>query len=79
MHTKTAVCCGLVLLVAAMIAAGLDGIERKLDPGDAVNVDPETLTPAQREAIGARRLPQSLTEALDARHGIFIVFSALPK
>jgi glutamine synthetase len=54
------------LALGAFIQAGLDGIQRKIDQGDAVNVDPETLTAAQREAIGARRLPLSLTEALDA-------------
>jgi glutamine synthetase len=31
-----------------------------------VNVDPATLTDAERLAVGARRLPASLAEALDA-------------
>src|SRR5262249_56223980 len=54
------------LALGACIHAGLDGIRRKLDPGEAVNVDPATLTDAQRLAAGARRLPTSLAEALDA-------------
>ena len=54
------------LALGACIHAGLDGIRRKLDPGEAVNVDPATLTDAQRAAVGARRLPTSLAEALDA-------------
>ncbi len=54
------------LALGACIQAGLDGIRRKLDPGEAVNVDPATLTDAQRLAVGAHRLPTSLAEALDA-------------
>jgi len=54
------------LALGAVIRAGLDGIRRKLDPGESVNVDPATLTDAERLAVGARRLPASLAEALDA-------------
>src|SRR5215471_1649228 len=54
------------LALGAVIHAGLDGIRRKLDPGEAVNVDPATLTDDQRRAVGAHRLPASLAEALDA-------------
>jgi glutamine synthetase len=54
------------LALGAVIHAGLDGIRRKLDPGEAVNVDPAVLTDAQRSARGARRLPESLGAALDA-------------
>src|SRR5262252_4523881 len=35
------------LALGAFIHAGLDGIRRKLDPGEAVNVDPATLTDAE--------------------------------
>ena len=54
------------LALGAFIYAGLDGIRERIDPGDAVNVDPATMTEEEREAAGARRLPRSLTEALDA-------------
>ncbi|HEV2373561.1 MAG TPA: glutamine synthetase family protein [Streptosporangiaceae bacterium] len=54
------------LALGACIQAGLDGIRRKLDPGEAVNVDPATLTESQRLAVGAHRLPQTLDAALDA-------------
>ena len=54
------------LALGAAIQAGLDGIRRKLDPGEAVNVDPATLSDAGRLAVGAHRLPASLAEALDA-------------
>src|SRR5580700_9136156 len=54
------------LALGAVIHAGLDGIRRKLDPGEAVNVDPADLSDTERSALGARRLPESLGAALDA-------------
>jgi glutamine synthetase len=54
------------LSLGAVIHAGLDGIRRELDPGEAVNVDPAVLSDAERSARGARRLPGSLSAALDA-------------
>jgi len=54
------------LALGAFIHAGLDGIRRQADPGAAVNVDPATLSDAERAAVGADRLPRTLTEALDA-------------
>jgi glutamine synthetase len=54
------------LALGALIHAGLDGIRRQVDPGPAVNVDPATLSEAERAAVGATRLPRTLIEALDA-------------
>jgi glutamine synthetase len=54
------------LALGALIYAGLDGIRGKLDPGEAVNVDPATLTDAERSASNTHRLPASLNAALDA-------------
>src|SRR5215469_15089739 len=54
------------LALGGFIYAGLDGMQRKLDPGEPISVDPATMSQAEREAMGARRLPQTLTEALDA-------------
>jgi glutamine synthetase len=54
------------LALGALIYAGLDGIRSKLDPGEAVNVDPATLSEADRARVGAHRLPASLSAALDA-------------
>ena len=65
------------LALGAMIHAGLDGIRRKLDPGEAVNVDPATLTAAEREARGAHRLPDSLGAALDALAADDLLMEAL--
>ncbi|ADU51995.1 Glutamate--ammonia ligase [Thermaerobacter marianensis DSM 12885] len=54
------------LAVAAVVAAGLDGIRRGLRPGDPVAENPADLRPAEREERGIRRLPGSLPEALAA-------------
>ncbi len=54
------------LVTAAMIAAGLDGLEHARDPGPARTEDLFACTPAQRQALGVGRLPRSLGEALDA-------------
>jgi glutamine synthetase len=58
--------CNPYLAIGAVLAAGLDGIERGLDPGAPVNGDPAALDEAERERGGIRRLPQSLEQALAA-------------
>jgi glutamine synthetase len=65
------------LALGAFIHAGLDGIRSKLDPGEAVNVDPATLSDAERDRLGARRLPSSLDEALDALEADDLLMTAL--
>jgi len=54
------------LALGGLLAAGLDGMERKLDPGEPTLVDPDTLSEAERTRRGIRRLPGSLAEALAA-------------
>jgi glutamine synthetase len=58
--------CNPYLVHAAIIAAGLDGIERELDPGEPKNINLYSLTEEQRKAQGIDILPQNLNEALDA-------------
>ena len=58
--------CNPYLVSAALIAAGLDGIDRKLDPGPPQNINLYELSPEQLSAKGIRLLPQSLKEAVDA-------------
>ncbi|MBK6470509.1 MAG: type III glutamate--ammonia ligase [Betaproteobacteria bacterium] len=65
------------LATAALVAAGLDGITRGLDPGPAITADLFTWTPAQVRAHGLGLLPQSLAEALDALEGDEVVCDAL--
>ena len=54
------------LATAAIAAAGLDGIDNKLDPGDPLNVNLYELTLEQIKKRGIGLLPQSLNEAIDA-------------
>jgi glutamine synthetase len=52
------------LALGGVIAAGLDGIERGLEPPAPVTVDPHALSEADRAALGATRHPRSLGEAI---------------
>jgi glutamine synthetase len=54
------------LALAAVLAAGMDGIDRGLDPGEPTMVDPATLSDEERASRGIRPLPASPDEALDA-------------
>ena len=65
------------LALGGLIHAGLDGIRRKLDPGEPVNVDPATLSDAERRSRGVARLPTSLGEALDELERDEVLMEAL--
>ena len=58
--------CNPYLVSAALIAAGLDGIDRNLDPGPAQNINLYELSMEQLTAKGIKVLPQSLHEAINA-------------
>jgi glutamine synthetase len=58
--------CNPYLVHAAIIAAGLDGIERELDPGEPKNINLYSLSEDERKAQGIDILPQNLNEALNA-------------
>ena len=49
---------------AAMLMAGLDGIQNKIDPGDPMDVNIYDLPPEKLNKIG--KMPSSLRESLDA-------------
>ena len=53
------------LALGGLIAAGLDGLNRQLDPGEPILVDPSDLSASQLKKKGIQRLPTSLAEALD--------------
>jgi len=65
------------LALGGLIHAGLDGIRRKLDPGEPVNVDPATLSEAELRKRGVARLPTSLGEALDELERDEVLMEAL--
>ena len=58
--------CNPYLVHAAIIAAGMDGVERQLDAGAPVNENLYTMPIAQREELGVEILPQNLGEAIEA-------------
>ena len=51
---------------AMMLAAGLEGIEQNLDPGDPIRDNMYELTDQQLKRRGVKRLPRTLLEAIDA-------------
>ncbi len=53
------------LALAAIVLAGLDGVRRKIDPGDPVDENVYKMSPERRRQLGIRELPRSLDEALD--------------
>jgi glutamine synthetase len=52
------------LATAATLAAGLDGIENEIDPGEPHNINHYTASPEQLAAHGIGVLPQTLHEAI---------------
>ncbi len=69
--------CNPYLATAAVIAAGLDGIDRKLDPGAPRNVNLYEWSDKQLKEAGIGLLPQNLGAALDALDGDALIKSAL--
>ena len=54
------------LAFSAIVAAGLDGIREKTDPGDPVNEDIYKLSDSARRALGIKTLPRTLEDSVDA-------------
>jgi glutamine synthetase len=52
------------LALGAIVAAGLDGIQRGLDPGGPLASNPHDLSEAERQQRGIRRFPTTLAEAV---------------
>jgi glutamine synthetase len=65
------------LALAAVLAAGMDGMDRNLDPGETASVDPATLSDEERASKGIYPLPASLDEALDALESDGVLIEAL--
>jgi glutamine synthetase len=53
------------IALGGLLAAVLDGIANRIDPGEPVDEDPGNLSDAERERRGIRRFPMTATEALD--------------
>ena len=65
------------LALGGLIAAGLDGIRRNLDPGEPIDIDPGNLSEDERVRRGIHRLPESLDAALDALERDTVLTDAL--
>ena len=69
--------CNPYLAMAVTLKAGLDGIRRKLDPGEPVNLNIYHLTEDERKHRNIRSLPGNLSEALDELEADDLIKSAL--
>jgi glutamine synthetase len=65
------------LAVGGLLAAGLDGLERGLEPPEPVEVDPATIPDDERPRRGIVRLPATQEEALDALEADDVLTGAL--
>lgn len=71
--------CNPYLVHAALIAAGMDGIERELDPGEPLNINLYALSAEERVAQGIEILPQNLGEAINELEADSILTEAIGK
>jgi glutamine synthetase len=69
--------CNPYLAIGGLIAAGLDGLERGLEPPEPVEVDPASIPEDERERRGIARLPATQAEALDALEADSLLVDAL--
>jgi glutamine synthetase len=58
--------CNPYLAAALVLAAGLEGVREKLDPGDPHHENLYELSPAELAGAGVQELPRTLGEAVDA-------------
>ena len=65
------------LALGGLIASGLDGVERGLEPPEPVDVDPATLGEHERARRAIRPLPATQAEALDALAADEVLIAAL--
>src|SRR5215470_11023683 len=54
------------LAFGSLIAAGLDCVRRKLDPGEPTLIDPGNYSDAERKKRGIKRYPTTLKETVEA-------------
>jgi glutamine synthetase len=69
--------CNPYLATAVVIAAGLDGIENEIEPGEPYNVNLYDFSDAELKDKGIRTLPQSLQEAIKALAADDVIKGAL--
>jgi glutamine synthetase len=69
--------CNPYLAFGALIAAGIDGMDRELEPPAPIEVDPASLADEDREAAGIARYPTTLGEAIEALEGDRVLRDAM--
>jgi glutamine synthetase len=69
--------CNPYLAFAVMLAAGLDGIERKLDPGPPVNKNVFRMSEREKRRHKIDDLPSTLSEAIDELEKDKVILDAL--
>jgi glutamine synthetase len=65
------------LFFTAIIAAGMDGVNRKLTPPEPRSEDIFALSDADRKRLGIKMLPTNLDEALDCLEADSVIIEAL--
>ena len=63
------------LAFSATVAAGLNGIKKKIDPGDQINKDIYKMKELERKSLGIGTLPATLDESLTALKSDFSYLS----
>jgi glutamine synthetase len=69
--------CNPYLAVGGLIAAGLDGLERRLEPPDPVEVDPSAISTGELRRLGIDPLPATQAEALERLQEDTVLMEAL--
>jgi glutamine synthetase len=69
--------CNPYLAFAAILAAGLDGVKRDINPGKPTDANVYDLTPKEREELGIKMLPSNLHDALCALESDKVIKDAL--
>ncbi len=69
--------CNPYLAFAVMLAAGLDGVTQKLDPGPPVNKNVFQMSQREKRRLKIDELPATLSDALDALEKDKVIMDAL--
>jgi glutamine synthetase len=69
--------CNPYLALAVMLAAGLDGIDRQLDPGPPVDKNIFTMSQREKRRLRIEQLPADLSGALDCLEKDGLILDAL--
>ena len=62
--------CNPYLALGGLIAAGVDGIDRRLAPPEPISVDPHRLSSEERDALHIAPYPVTVGHALDVEHQV---------